>query len=346
MERLSIKITAWMLFFQKEKEYGNKKFNLKKITLMSKGFYSAHPLEYNFKENKYSDYVSDIENIKIAYLNYPYGRLLRNKLVFSSFFNSYFQTPESYCLINKGKIEPANIKTYINSVSALMELLTKKRLILKPLFGTHGKGILLLEYIGSNEYKVNKKTVNANELENLIKSLDDYLVSEFIVQSTFSKQFFPDTTNTLRLTTFCDPAKPSSFIPYGYMRFGRAKTIPVDNRSSGGIISFIDLNTGQLGKALESNNGKTTLIDAHPESGTVITGAMIPRWNEIKDFFINLGGVIKPFIKVAGWDVVLTEDSFYVIEGNNGPDLLFQGAGYPIGKDPEVLNFLKYFKIR
>ncbi len=92
------------------KERGSKKISIKKFYLLSKGFCSEHPIPYDFKENKYSDYVSDLENIKLAYINYPYGRLVRDKLVFSYFFNSYFRTPASYCTVHKGKIQPVKFE--------------------------------------------------------------------------------------------------------------------------------------------------------------------------------------------------------------------------------------------
>ncbi len=73
----------------------------------------------------------------------------------------------------------------------------------------------------------------------------------------------------------------------------------------------------------------------------------IPRWDELKEFFIKLGSIISPFIKIVGWDIILTDDSFVVLEGNNGPDLYNnQGAGYLLAKIPEVKKFLEHHKIR
>lgn len=346
LERVFIKFTSWMIFFRKETSNGKKAIGLKSPLLWTKGFLSTHPMPYNFNKYKYSDYISDIENIKLGYLNYPYGRIIRDKLVFSNFFNTYFNTPEVYCIINNGKIDPVNLKMNISSEADLLKLIKNKKLVLKPIFGTHGKGVLVIENTGFEQFKLNKDFIKEDELKKIIKTLDQYFVSEFIEQGDFSKHFFENTTNTIRITTFCDPAKPTAFIPYAYMRFGTPKTIPVDNRASGGLISFVDLSTGKLTDAIQVREGKTVYLDNHPDSGMRIKDVEVPEWNKIIDFFRNLGGAIKPFIKVAGWDVVLTNDSFYVIEGNNGPDLVFQGADKPIAKDPDVLRFLKYYKIR
>ena len=347
LEKIFIRIIVWILFFKKEKEYGSRKLKLSKFHFLAKGFYSAHPIHYDFKKNKYSDYISDIETIKLAYLNHPYGRLLRNKLIFSNYFNSYFKTPECFCVINKGKIEPVNAKRYINSFTGMIELAKQKKLILKPLLGTGGTGIILIENKNNTDFYLNKKQTSLEDIKRQIDSLDTCLVTEFIEQGKFSKQFFPNSANTIRITTLCDPDISSSFIPYSFMRFGRQKTIPADNISLGGMFSMIDIDTGELSEAIEIvKHGEINLHANHPDTNILIKGVTIPNWNFLKDFFIEIGSVIKPFIKIAGWDIILTDDSFVVIEGNNGPDLYMQGASYPFAKIPEVKKFLKQYHIR
>ncbi len=347
LENLFIRMTTWKLFLRKEKEYGKNRMRIKQLIQLTRGFYSDRPLPYDFKNNRYSDYISDIETIKLAYLNYPYGRLLRNKLVFSNYFNSYFNTPECYCLITKGNIQPVNINLRIASFQELTALIEQKKLIFKPLLGTGGSGILMVEANNNAGLFVNKKPITPDGLKKLITTLNQYLVSDFIQQGEFAAKFFPDTANTIRITTICDPDLASSFIPYSFMRFGRQKTIPADNIALGGLFSMIDLDTGKLSAAFEINkNKKIKLHDAHPDTGVTIKGVIIPGWDSLRNFFIGIGSVIKPFIKIAGWDIILTNDSFYVIEGNNGPDLYMQGASYPFAKIPEVKKFLEYYHIR
>ena len=347
LEIYSIKITSWLLFFKKEKQFGLHGFSLKKITYYKKGFFSSHPIQYDFKKYNYSDYISDIENTKLAYINHPYGRLLRNKLIFSNFFNSYFKTPECYCIVNKGIFEPVNYSIYIDSFSKFLDLAKQKKLILKPLLGTAGIGVTLIEFHKDNSYFVNKKLLLIEQIRILLESINDYLVEEFIEQGDFTKKFFPQTTNTIRLTTFAYPDFSSSFIPYGFIRFGRVKTVPVDNISLGGLFSIIDLNTGTLSEAYEETKDRKVIRHIHhPDSGVLIKGTQIPHWDKLKNFFVQLGGVIKPFIKIVGWDIVLTNDSFIVIEGNNGPDIYFQGLDYPLAKNEDVVKFLKGYKIR
>jgi len=177
--------------------------------------------------------------------------------------------------------------------------------------------------------------------------LDNYLVTEFIQQGRFTAQFFPDTANTIRITTMCDPEKVSSFIPYSFMRFGRQRTIPADNISLGGLFSMIDLNTGELTEAFEVvKNQKVKFHSSHPDTNAKIQGTVIPGWINLRDVFIGIGSIIKPFIKIVGWDIILTDNSFAVIEANNGPDLYMQAVSYPFAKNPAAGKFLKEYHIR
>ena len=199
-----------------------------------------------------------------------------------------------------------------------------------------------------SELLLNKKQIQEDKLIEIIKSLNTYLVTEFVEQGKFSEDFFPDTANTIRLTTFYDNDTSFPFIPYSFMRFGRKNSIPADNISQGGIFSMINVETGELTEAFEIVRfEKPNLLERHPDTNALIKGVKIPQWDQLKEFFIRLGCIINPFIKVVGWDIILTDDSFVVLEGNNGPNMYNnQGAGYPLAKIPEVKKFLEYHKIR
>ncbi len=150
-------------------------------------------------------------------------------------------------------------------------------------------------------------------------------------------------------TTFCDPEFPTTlFYSIYFIRLLTEKSILCPNDIiSGGIFSIIDLEMWEDFHLLWSElKIKIKIHTHHPDTGTLIEGKIIPEWDSLKNFFTKIGGIIKPYIKIVGWDIILTDDSFVVIEGNNGPDLYFQGADYPLAKNPEVLKFLKHFKLR
>ena len=347
IRRIGINIISLLEFFKKERIYGLGKINIKRIKLLSKGFYSLGQVPFNFQKFSYSDFISDFENIKLSYLNYPYGRLLRDKVVFSLFFKNFCNVPEIYGIINNGNVKSAARVIESDGFEYLIEILTKKKIILKPRFGTGGQGIIKVALAEDGNYFINNKIITKEEFINFISKLNDYIAVEFIQQSTFSEKFFPDSTNTIRITTYCDPKTNDGEILYSLMRFGRKKSAPADNVGTGGIYSLIDLNTGKLKQAIElGENGKYTFHNSHPDTKVNIVNVDIPQWDNLKQSFKNLASLISPYIKFAGWDIILTDNSYYLIEGNNGPDLYIQGPEYPLASNHNEKNFLRSNFIR
>lgn len=340
LKKAGINLVSIGEFIKKERIYGSGKINFKTLKLLSKGFYSIGQVPFDFKKYSFKDYISDFENIKLSYLNYPYGRLLRDKLVFSLFFRNFCNVPKIYAVIDGDNIRGATEIISQDRLVYLQNILNNKKLIFKPRFGTGGEGIFKVSQ-SEGSFFVNDEALTKNEFNNFIKSLREYIVVEFIQQSEFSAKFFSYSTNTIRITTYCDPVTGQSEILYALMRFGRKKSAPADNVGAGGIYSLIDIITGKLNDSIELlQNGKFSFHNSHPESGAAIAGEIIPRWSKLKQEIKNLATLISPYIKFAGWDIILTDESFYLIEGNNGPDLYIQGPCFPLAQDAQVKKFL------
>lgn len=347
LEKLYISFIVVLTFLKKEKNLGGFSFTTKKIKLFFKGFNSKRPIPYNFIKWDYKDYISDLETIKLTYVNYPYSKLLRDKYVFSVFFKDFFKTPEIICLIDKKNFLPVNRNYYVNNFKSLLYLLEKeKSLILKPNFSSRGKNINLVQYL-DGKILLNNCIFSSDQFHKLLLNLDNYLVSKFVTQGSFTRDFFPSTTNTLRINSFYDPLKNYAFIKQAYLRIGTSKTIPADNFSRGGIISFVDMDTGVLKETIRrSEDGRVLKCSHHSETNEIITGKVLPHWDIIKKSILNTSELIGPIIKIVGWDIIITEDNFVVLEGNNGPDFTQQGEEWPLAIDKEVASFLESVKVR
>jgi hypothetical protein len=344
---LLIKLSVWYTFFNNEVKSNSKKNIFKRVFINSKGFISKRTTPYDFKKWKYSDYITDLEVIKLGYINYPYSKLLRNKLVFSNYFRNFFKTPQVYFSINNDSIKSVHPLIEAEGFEAFYDLfLEKQKLILKPNLTDRGIGIYLVELEGE-KHLLNKKELTKPELQKFVTSLTDNIVVEFIEQCDFTKRIFPQSTNTLRVNTFFDPSNNKVIIKQPYLRMGTSKSIPTDNVSRGGLYSMMNIESGILDDIIEvSATGAIRIATNHPETKIKISGGVVPHWDVIKECIANTSRVISPLIKVVGWDIVITNNSFIVLEGNNGPDLTQQRLGNPLAKDEDVLRFLKHFKIR
>ena len=128
---------------------------------------------------------------------------------------------------------------------------------------------------------------------------------------------------------------------------GISSTYPIDNVSQGGLFAFIDVETGILQEAHQIEHpGKIKKVKFHPESSAQIYGAQVPNWNLIKNSILKTAELVSPLIKIVGWDVVVTNDGFVVIEGNNGPDFTQQGVDNPMSREKDIQDFLISVGIR
>ena len=108
-----------------------------------------------------------------------------------------------------------------------------------------------------------------------------------------------------------------------FHRFGTDQSKPVDNCSSGGLFSHIDLGTGRLSAAVrETEPGK--FFENHPDTNAPIEGVTVPHWEDVKRKLLHVHRCF-PFYTFLAWDIVIAETGeILVLEINRGSDLMFQ----------------------
>mgnify|MGYP003319580637 CR=1 FL=1 len=65
-------------------------------------------------------------------------------------------------------------------------------------------------------------------------------------QHHYSSDIYDKTVNTIRFITLRDPETHKFKVFFAVQRVGTKETIPVDNGSRGGLVSKIDLETGDI----------------------------------------------------------------------------------------------------
>ena len=123
-------------------------------------------------------------------------------------------------------------------------------------------------------------------------------------------------------------------------RWGTSASGPVDNVSSGGLCSLVDLATGALGPAVGRPRGPRRVEhDVHPDTGQRITGLRVPDWGGVRRLALELMEAF-PDVEHVGWDLCVTDRGPLVVEGNPGtpnPNV-FQFHG-PFLHDPRVRRY-------
>ena len=152
----------------------------------------------------------------------------------------------------------------------------QQQLMLKPVFGRSGIGIVLLEQRDQRIIaRAGDREIPLAELQ-----LDGpAFLQEVIRQHPRIAAVWNSSLNTMRIITMQTIRGDIIFLG-GVMRFGVGKSI-VDNWVAGGVAAGIDLETGRLRSYAGDQQG--IRYAQHPSSQFIFEGFQIPQWQSILD---------------------------------------------------------------
>lgn len=207
-------------------------------------------------------------------------------------FNDYFRhfNKRSYLAINQNTTDE-QLNDFVSKFD---------NYLVKPDFMFYGIGIY--------------KASGLEELKKLRDSGQTYVVEEIITNCDEFAVLNNSSLNTLRCVTCIDQWGVN--IIAVTLRVGSKNSI-VDNVHSGGTYYHVDVETGIVDQKGMDGYGNWTYLH-HPDSGVVMPGYRIPRFNEVKSFVIDIAKHLQE-ARYVGWDIAITPDSIEVIEGNVSP---------------------------
>ncbi|MBO5016354.1 MAG: hypothetical protein J6C92_11140 [Bacteroidaceae bacterium] len=140
------------------------------------------------------------------------------------------------------------------------------------------------------------------------------ILEEVAVNAEEIRQFSPSSLNTFRFVTCIDRSGVPHIIATAF-RMGNGKS-HTDNIVTGGIACYVDSDTGIV--VTDGLNVEGKFFSEHPYSKITFKGFQIPKWEEAKKLVLGLAMEV-PEARFVGWDVVLTEKGFDILEGNIPP---------------------------
>lgn len=143
------------------------------------------------------------------------------------------------------------------------------------------------------------------------------LLEELIKQHPDVNKLYPQSVNSLRITTVKDEKGEIHFLP-SILRMG-GENMEIDNVSSGGVYVQVDP-TGRIVSQGFKEDGKFNLdgghlVEAHPSTGTVFLNYMLPHVDKAYKLAKELAQKIDDY-RYIGWDIALTEEGVDLIELN------------------------------
>ncbi|GAA3641520.1 sugar-transfer associated ATP-grasp domain-containing protein [Flavivirga jejuensis] len=300
---------------------------------------------YRKEITDYKNYLSLKEYVRIIQspkmLIPEIAAISNNKLSFSLYcIKNNIPTPNliSYNLRNTFFLNDTIvlIKTKSELLTFFKNVLFKskqKKLFLKPLDSSGGKGCILLE-------EKNLKNKIEEFSEALLKN--SYIHQEIIIQHPVINKIYSSAVNTLRIDTYIDEQQ-NIYVLSALMRFGIGGSF-IDNASSGGFYISVNTDTGELkGKGWQDiAKGGREFVE-HPDSKTILNGYAIPFVTESCDL-VKLACKSLPN-RIVGWDVAITVNGPIIIECNNGPSLHMTDVAYGgYCKHEKIQEILKEIK--
>lgn len=182
-------------------------------------------------------------------------------------------------------------------------LCLNKELIVKPINLLQGQGIHLLCLTDDADVEISR----------LLEG--EFLIEELIKQGK-SVSFNNRAVNTIRIYSVLDKDNEVHIIK-AVLRAGVGDAI-VDNYSAGGLTYAINEKNGII-ESLGQDKLKN-LHFVHPGTEQIMLGYQIPNWNQLLEF-VKQAALIVPQIRYVGWDVVVKDDGFELIEANHDPGL-------------------------
>ncbi len=222
--------------------------------------------------------------------------ILDNKALFAKQWNEFFQ--RKYCVY-----DPQNTN---NFKTEFFDCFSGKRIIVKPIDKWGGIGVQVFE------------TNQLDEAYDIIVSADSKtIIEEYIYQTGALHELNPSSLNTVRITTLVDHhgrEKSTPKVVDAQLRVGKKGEF-VDNSCAGGSCFYIDINTGTTLSGADFNGTSITSIIP----GVPVRGFQIPRWEEAMAFCVKAHLHAPTALNLIGWDVCISDDGVYMIEGNANP---------------------------
>jgi len=292
------------------------------------------------------DFVSDYESYYCSdNINGILGDVVDNKLFFPMLLHNYgIPMPHATDVVTNGLFHNLGESGTVTAAEWISRQLTPgQRMVLKPVFGFHGKGVNFVAHTPDG-YEWNGKKVTRTHLVQSLTQLDHHIATEFVQQGEYSARMYPRTTNTIRIVTFWDSEKAHSSIAKAVHRIGSSKSFPVDNFQGGrgGLSSCINIETGELGPgATVDKYGNVKWHNRHPESNAPIRGVRIPNWTTIRNRILECADRLA-YAPYIGWDIVSTDKDFTVLECNSTAGMPVMQIHGPLLADSRMKRFYQH----
>lgn len=203
------------------------------------------------------------------------------------------------------------------------------RFIYKPLDEHSGHGI---EMIHVN--MIDRETFFSDKINK-----GSFVVEEVIVQGEEVAKMHSKCINTFRVVTF---RQDNDVRIIGITwRIGSGQAI-MDNAGSGGMFAVVNIEKGFVETSARRYNTEEYYI--HPDSGVIIPGFQLPKWDEALDIIKQIA-LSCPEATLVSWDLCYSDKGWMMVEANDNGDWSIIQSNKKIGLKPLLYSLMdKHFE--
>ena len=192
-------------------------------------------------------------------------------------------------------------------------------LILKPVAGVHGEGVLRLDLRDGQWCGLQGAAVDAAALMQWMAA-DGYVrwVFQARVEGHPALVDLSGTAalQTVRVVTLVDEQGAVRILAARLRLIcGAGVSDNFDFGRSGNVVAILDPASGRVRSAVGGVKGVLGAVERHPVTGRVLVGFEVPGWAAVKDLVTDAALKFQP-LRTIGWDVAVTADAPCLIEGN------------------------------
>ena len=287
------------------------------------------------KSNK-KDFLTDHAYYKNTPYNDPKYMYMVGKDHFRETLKDYSEClPKYYAEIKNntiGKKDAWNDPNGCHGAPDIISLLEKEKVLaFKRISGRSGAGFIVGRCQSSDLFTFNDAPYTRQEAEQYIASLDGYIVSEFVQQCSQYEKIWNRTAHTLRIQT-CNVMNGKAEVVFSFLRFGSSKALHfVSHVNSPGIYTaIINIKTGMTETVIVADKqGRATHVETHPDTGVSMIWP-VPHWNDIVSKCLEMHNKELSKLTWLGWDIMITDEGFRILEINTLSGLIGVEATEPI----------------
>jgi hypothetical protein len=313
-----------------------------RVAALRRGFTSMAAVLYQLAEGDPALYMPDLVFALRGYkLNGFLNPVVGNKLVLARILASHdVPHPPVRAMVVHGRLHDADGSLGDDVGAALAALASRSSaLVFRPDWSGGGEGVFFVRR-EAGVWSINGIAADLADVRALVAALDRYVVTEFVEQAAYAREIFPRTANTLRVLTLWD-RNEGPFVAAAVHRFGTSRSAPIDNwhQGRGGLCTWVDCEAAVLGRsATLDEHLRLEWRDHHPETGRAIAGVAIPHLAD------TLAGIVRaarclPGAPCIGWDVIVTDRGFSILEANSPPGLFVWQVHAPLLAEPRAARF-------